>query len=105
MLFVDLLEAEEEWTQIFLVCHVVVIFTDVCYERDARVFQCGLGRVLIDPVSGMNKFLSFSLDEPKRHLLGELLKKRTNFDAESFWAVVAHMLWMRVLESRKSFWR
>ena len=82
-----------------------LFLTDVCYERDARVFQCGLGRVLIDPVSGMNNFFSFSLDEPKRHLLGELLRKRFFFDAESFCAVVAHMLWMRVLESRKSFWR
>ena len=38
----------------------LVIFTDVCYERDACDLVCGVGAVLIDEHSGCRRFFSCS---------------------------------------------
>eukprot|EP00435_Cladocopium_sp_Y103_P054615 s3212_g17.t2 len=81
----------------------VMVFTDACYERDARDLPCGLGGVFVDPISGRKEFFSCPLDAEKRSLLGEQSKKQIIFEAESLCAVLAYMLWSQSLEHRKSF--
>ena len=81
----------------------LVIFTDACYERDARDLVCGLGAVLIDESSGCKRFFSCALDAEQRSLLGEMSKQQIIFEAETFCAVLAYLVWSEELNLRNSF--
>ena len=81
----------------------VVIFTDACYERDAKDLVCGLGAVLYDEFTGNHRFFSCALDEEQRAMLGERSKKQIIFEAETFCAVLAYLVWSDHLNLRNSF--
>ena len=67
----------------------LVIFTDACYERDARDLVYGLGAVLVDKYSGCKRFFSCSLDAEQRAFLGEMNKQQIIFETETFCAVLS----------------
>ena len=81
----------------------VVTFTDACYERDAKDLVCGLGAVLYDEFTGNHRFFSCALDEEQRAMLGERSKKQIIFEAETFCAVLAYLVWSDHLNLRNSF--
>ena len=79
----------------------VLIFTDACYERDAREWICGIGGVLIDPLQNHRRFFSLELSEALRACLGEKHKKQIIFEAETLAAVAAVLLWKQSLGNRR----
>eukprot|EP00435_Cladocopium_sp_Y103_P019915 s2204_g4.t2 len=81
----------------------VVIFTDACYERNARDWICGLGAVMIDTLTGEKWVFSLHVDERQRAILGEANEKQIIFEAETFCAVLAYSFWMKSLDRRRSF--
>ena len=81
----------------------LVIFTDACYERDAKDLVCGLGAVFFDEFTGARRFFSCSLNEEQRAVLGERSKKQIIFEAETFCAVLAYLVWSEHLNLRNSF--
>ena len=80
----------------------IAVFTDACYERESRDIICGLGGVFIDKHTGFRSFFSCSLDRCQREFLGELSKKQTIFEAETFCGVLAYLTWIKRLEHRDS---
>ena len=81
----------------------VLIYTDACYERDSDDLICGLGGVLIDSNDNQRLFFSCRLDSKQRAVLGELEKKQIIFEAETFCAVLAYLLWRDRIERRYCF--
>ena len=81
----------------------VLIYTDACYERDSDDLICGLGGVLIDSNDNQRLFFSCRLDSKQRAVLGELEKKQIVFEAETFCAVLAYLLWRDRIERRYCF--
>ena len=64
-----------------------LIFTDACYERDDKLWPCGIGGVLMGP--GLpNMFFSVGLDDEARNLLGEAFRKQIIFEAETLAALL-----------------
>jgi hypothetical protein len=80
----------------------ILIFTDACYERDAKDLVCGLGATLLDPSTGSKLFFSCALDSSQREILGEMNKQQIIFEAETFCAVLAYLLWIKKLTNRNS---
>ena len=78
------------------------MFTDACYERDARDLICGFGGVFIDESSVRKSFFSCSLKCKQREFLGELSKKQIIFEAETLCALLAYLVWMKQFEVRNS---
>ena len=79
---------------------VIFIFTDACYERDAKLWPCGLGGVCID-AAGSRSFFSVEVDEATRTALGELHKKQIIFECETIAALVAMILWTDKVRHRR----
>eukprot|EP00435_Cladocopium_sp_Y103_P061402 s464_g23.t1 len=102
-LFVQLLESEDPRRVVADDGAHTVIFTDACYERDAKDMPCGLGGVFTDPALGKKQFFSCEVDTEKRDLLGEQSKKQIIFEAETLAAVLAYLLWKPDLDGKKSF--
>ena len=71
-------------------------------KRTPKDLVCGLGAVFVDEDKSEKFFFSCELNPEQRRILGELSKKQIIFEAESFCAVLAYMLWMRKLEKRNS---
>lgn len=65
--------------------------------------MCRLGAVFVDEDKSEKFFFSCELSPEQRRILRELGRKQIIFEAESFCAVLAYMLWMRKLEKRNSF--
>ena len=102
-LFKDLLETGKPRSVAWDDRAPIVIFTDACYERDAKDFACGLGAVFVDVQRSEKFFFSCQLDEQQRVHLGELHKKQIIFEAETFCAVLAYLIWMDSLTGRNCF--
>ena len=102
-LFVGLLESGRPRLVTWENRSPIVIFTDACYEKDAKDFACGLGAIFVDVQTKEQFFFSCQLDERQRTHLGELHKKQIIFEAESFCAVLAYLTWMNSLTGRNCF--
>ena len=78
----------------------ILVFTDACYERNARSWICGIGGVLVFPNGSARKF-SLELDSATRQLLGECTKNQIIFEAETLAAVVALLIWKDFLDKKR----
>ena len=65
----------------------LAIFTDACYERGDPVWPCGIGGVAF--FNSRVQFVSLTIDDEGRQILGELVKKQIFFEAETLAALVA----------------
>ena len=101
-LFVELLQSGNPRVVSALPSNNVLIFTDACYERNARSWICGVGGVLFLPDGTARKF-SLELSEQQRVLLGELEKRQIIFEAETLAAVIALKLWLRFFPGMRCF--
>eukprot|EP00435_Cladocopium_sp_Y103_P052490 s2135_g16.t1 len=102
-LFVKLLKSGKPRTVCWDPKSPTVIFTDACYERESKDLVCGLAAVFMDDHTGKKFFFSCGLDEEQRRFLGEMNKKQIIFEAETFCAILAYLLWMKNFEKRKCF--
>ena len=79
----------------------VLVFTDACYEREARTWISGIGGVMVDPLAKFRRFFSFELSDEHRIKLGEASKKQIIFEAETLSAVTAIFLWKDLLSRKR----
>ena len=73
----------------------LLIFTDACYERDAKQWVCGLGGVLVDPKNERRSFFSLELDDEARLALRKSCKQQIIFEAETLACLVAFCYGLR----------
>lgn len=79
-----------------------LIFTDACYESDARSWKCGLGGVMISSNRAQVEFFSLELSDEQREVLGERSKKQIIFEAETLAAVLAFSFWSAVIGNSRT---
>ena len=79
----------------------ICIFTDACYEADAKDWKSGIGGVCFDADGSMSQFFSVQLFEDDLERLGANHKKQVIFEAETLAAVVAFMLWSWKFSSKR----
>ena len=79
----------------------VCVFTDACYEAEAKDWRSGIGGVCLDDWDGCWEFFSIQLHERELACLGENHKKQVIFEAETLAAVVSFMLWSSKCSSRR----
>ena len=99
--FVDLLQngppreiRANSWKQ-------VCIFTDACYEADAKSWKSGVGGVCFENWDGPWEFFSLELLDEDLEVLGANHKKQVIFEAETLAAVMAFMLWSSKFASKR----
>lgn len=78
----------------------VLVFTDACYEREARSWISGIG-VLVDPMAKHRRFFSLELATEIRNKLGEGSKKQIILEAGTLSAVTAILVWYKNLTGRR----
>ena len=81
----------------------MLIFSDACYEKDAKHWKSGIGGVLIDPYKHEKEFFSLELNDEQRAALGEHSKVQLIFEAETLAAVLAFLLWHDKAKNRLSY--
>ncbi|CAK9028471.1 unnamed protein product [Durusdinium trenchii] len=79
-----------------------LIFTDACYESDARSWKCGLGGVMISSNRAQVEFFSLELSDEQREVLGERSKKQIIFETETLAAVLAFSFWSAVIGNSRT---
>ena len=92
-LFIDMLQSGKPRVIQKFATEQVLIFTDACYENEARVWRGGVGGVQIDLSIGKWEFFSLELDDIMLKKLGEAHKKQLIFEAETLAAVLGFLLW------------
>ena len=92
-LFVDMLKNGKPRTIQKFATEQVLIFTDACYEKEARVWRGGIGGVQINLSLCCWEFFSLELNDDALMKLGEAHKGQMIFEAETLAAVVGFMLW------------
>ena len=79
----------------------VLIFSDACYERDAREWKCGIGGVMHDPISNSWEFFSVEISDEQLMMLGESSKSQMIFEAETLASLVSFVLWSEKFKDRR----
>ena len=79
----------------------ICIFTDACYESDAKDWRAGLGGVCFEPDGSQSQFFSVQLSDEDLVCLGENYKKQVIFEAETLAALVAFMLWAKKFSGKR----
>ena len=92
-LFIDMLKNGKPRVIQRFATEQVLVFTDACYEKEARTWKGGVGGVQIDLSLGKWEFFSLELDNGMLAKLGEAHKNQLIFEAETLAAVVGFLLW------------
>ena len=99
-LFVDMLKNGKPRVIKQLPAQQVLVFTDACYEREARSWRGGVGGVLVDLATNRWEFFSIELTDVMLEQLGEAHRAQLIFEAETLAAVLGFILWSGDLGGR-----
>ena len=83
----------------------VCVFTDACFEAEAKLWKSGIGGVCFEDCDGQWEFFSVQLEDEHLEQLGANHTKQGFFEAETLAAVTAFMLWPPRFSGKVSFVR